>query len=492
MAGRGSGSVGLRPQRPLHNRHIAIIVLLKQEVCGMDKERSGMRAISLKSLNIIMSVMAGAVALFMLYVAWFSFSNFTVMMESTQRHIASQRHAANLLAASDFLTEQVLSFALSGDKAYVDSYFSEVKGNQRRDNALKNLELYFSHSEAYRHLKKAMDRSNILMDRECRSMRLVIEALGQDVADYPDVLARHRLSNRDQMLSSTEKLALARSLLTDEEYGSLKGKIRADVMRSIDMLTAETQNRQEESTETLHKVMVLQFVLIGALLVLAFFFVAAASLLVVRPLRRSVDLMLGQRELPEDGAYELKYLARTYNRLFRQNKEHHRQLAYEAEHDPLTGLYNRTSFDRMREVHDKRSIALLLVDVDEFKSINDTYGHDIGDRILKKVAYKLLSIFREEDFVFRIGGDEFAVIMVYAKSELKQVVERKILECNRDLMAPEDGLPKVSLSVGVAFSDRKGGSDSIYKDADKALYAVKNRGRNGVAFFEGGQQEPQA
>ncbi|MGX8719335.1 MAG: hypothetical protein ACQGQP_09560, partial [Desulfovibrio sp.] len=289
----------------------------------MDKERSGMRAISLKSLNIIMSVMAGAVALFMLYVAWFSFSNFNVMMESTQRHIESQRHAANLLAASDFLTEQVLSFALSGDKAYVDSYFSEVKGNQRRDNALKNLELYFSHSEAYRHLKKAMDRSNILMDRECRSMRLVIEALGQDVADYPDVLARHRLSNRDQMLSSTEKLALARSLLTDEEYGSLKGKIRADVMRSIDMLTAETQNRQEESTETLHKVMVLQFVLIGALLVLAFFFVAAASLLVVRPLRRSVDLMLGQRELPEDGAYELKYLARTYNRLFRQNKEHH-------------------------------------------------------------------------------------------------------------------------------------------------------------------------
>ncbi len=451
----------------------------------MDKDRSEKRSISLKTLNIIMSLMAGAVSLFMLYVAWVSFSNFNVMMESTEKYIASQRHAANLLAGSDFLTEQVLAFALTGDKDHVDRYFKEVNGNQRRDNALKTLGLHFSHTDAYRHLKKALDRSNALMDREVRSMRLVIEGMGQDVSDYPDVLRRYDLSRQDKLLSGAEKLALARSLLADGEYSAVKAKIRSAVTKCIDMLTLETQGRQEESAGILHKVMVLQFVLIASLLVLAFLFVAATSLFVVRPLRRGADLMLSQQELPVEGAGELKCFAQTYNRLFRQNREHHRQLAYEAEHDPLTGLYNRSSFDRMRDTHEKRSIALLLVDVDNFKSINDTRGHDVGDRILKKVAYKLLSTFREEDFVFRIGGDEFAVIMVYAKSALKDVVERKILECNRDLMAPEDGLPPVSLSVGVAFSDRPGGTSSIYKDADKALYVVKDRGRNGVAFYEG-------
>ncbi|MBR4424135.1 MAG: diguanylate cyclase, partial [Mailhella sp.] len=106
----------------------------------------------------------------------------------------------------------------------------------------------------------------------------------------------------------------------------------------------------------------------------------------------------------------------------------------------------------------------------------------------KKVAFKLLSSFREEDFVFRIGGDEFAVIMVYAKPELKPVVERKIRDCNDFLMSPEDGPPEVSLSVGVAFSGSGGGSGSIYKDADTALYQVKARGRNGVAFFGDDQQ----
>ena len=454
----------------------------------MEKFFSDIKAISLKTLNYIMLLMAVALSCFLLYVAWISFSNYNVMFDSTQKYIKSQRYAADLLAGSDYLTEQVLAFAVTGNKVYADHYFKEADENKRRDRALTSLEVQSGHNNAYAHLQKALDRSNMLMNREFRSMRLVIEASGQDASLYPAVLRDLVLDRHDRQLSDAEKLALARELLVDAEYSRVKEKIRSEVSQCIDVLIRETRTSQEESAGILHRVMTFQFVLMGSLIALAFMFAAVTSAFVVRPLRRGTELMFSQRELPEDGAYELKCFARIYNRLFRQNKEHHRRLAYEAEHDPLTGLYNRSSFDRLRSTHEKRSIALLLVDVDRFKTINDTYGHDTGDRILKKVAFKLLSSFREEDFVFRIGGDEFAVIMVYARPELKPVVERKIRDCNDFLMSPEDGLPEVSLSVGVAFSGCGGGSGSIYKDADTALYQVKARGRNGVAFFGDDQQ----
>ncbi len=454
----------------------------------MDKSFAHIKTVSLQTLNNIMLILVVLVTCFLLYAAWFSFSNYNVMMESTQKYIECQRHAANLLSGSDYLTERVLSFAVTGDKSHVEQYFKEINENKRRDNALKILDLHFSNSDAYMHLKKALDRSNTLMKREFRSMRLVIEATGQDVSLYPPPLREYDLERQDRQLSNAEKSALAKSLLVDEDYNRVKEKIRAEVSKCIDLLIMETQRRQEESSATLRRGMIQQFVLMGLLLAIVFLFEAITSIFVVRPLRRGTERMFSQQEMPEKGTYELKCFALAYNRLFRKTREHHKRLAYEAEHDPLTGLYNRSSFDRLRSTHEKRSIALLLVDVDKFKEVNDVHGHDTGDRILKKVAFMLMSSFREEDFVFRIGGDEFAVIMVYAKPELKHVVEQKVLECNRRLMSPDDGLPAVSLSVGVAFSERVGGSDSIYKDADAALYKVKAAGRNGVAFF-GDQQD---
>ncbi|MBR6467499.1 MAG: diguanylate cyclase, partial [Desulfovibrio sp.] len=101
----------------------------------------------------------------------------------------------------------------------------------------------------------------------------------------------------------------------------------------------------------------------------------------------------------------------------------------------------------------------------------------------QKVSRNLLQTFRAEDHVFRLGGDEFAVIMVYADSSMRDVVEQKMLRCNEQLSAPRDGLPAATLSVGVAFSDRKDPAGDIYKDADTALYLAKQRGRNGVAFY---------
>ena len=91
--------------------------------------------------------------------------------------------------------------------------------------------------------------------------------------------------------------------------------------------------------------------------------------------------------------------------------------------------------------------------------------------------------FRAEDYICRIGGDEFTVIMVNANSSMRGLVEEKVTHINALLKIPEDGLPPISLSVGVAFGDREDSGGDIFKDADTALYRTKSARLGGVAFF---------
>ena len=107
----------------------------------------------------------------------------------------------------------------------------------------------------------------------------------------------------------------------------------------------------------------------------------------------------------------------------------------------------------------------------------------MGDKVLKKVANVLNLHFRSNDFIARIGGDEFSVIMMDIKNISKDIIEEKVMDMNRALQSGTDGLPKISLSIGVAFSEN-GFHKELYKMADTALYKVKENGRCGCAFYE--------
>lgn len=204
--------------------------------------------------------------------------------------------------------------------------------------------------------------------------------------------------------------------------------------------------------------------------------------LVVWPLISYNESIKRGEIFPVIGAAELQSLAETYNHVYKENQETQKLIRHQAEHDAMTDLLNRGSFEKLLKIHEEgpSSYALLLIDADTFKTVNDTYGHDMGDQILKKVATLLKKTFRSIDYVCRIGGDEFAIIMVEMTSDL----EYTILVINEKLSKEEDGLPAVSLSVGVAFSDRENPGDTIFKDADKALYEVKEDGRCGCKIYK--------
>ena len=121
--------------------------------------------------------------------------------------------------------------------------------------------------------------------------------------------------------------------------------------------------------------------------------------------------------------------------------------------------------------------------MDYFKEVNDAYGHEKGDAVLKKIAEILVHSFRADDYVCRIGGDEFAVIMRHMTPGLKGIVLSKV-DNVRALLAAAIDIPPVTLSIGAAFSGGEIDED-VYRRADEALYEVKEKGRNGFAFYDG-------
>ncbi|EKN65942.1 GGDEF domain-containing protein [Neobacillus bataviensis LMG 21833] len=154
------------------------------------------------------------------------------------------------------------------------------------------------------------------------------------------------------------------------------------------------------------------------------------------------------------------------------------KLKHLALYDSLTSLPNRHYFmERLSEsLQGEPSVSLLFVDLDGFKKVNDTYGHDEGDRILIKVANQLKHCCRDSMFVSRLGGDEFIVMLVGADQEKSIETAQEIL---KKLQLNVHDL-WISASIGVAISKHGDTPSTLLKSADSAMYHVKSRGKNAV------------
>ena len=164
-----------------------------------------------------------------------------------------------------------------------------------------------------------------------------------------------------------------------------------------------------------------------------------------------------------------------------QRRHDEEQLRALADRDPLTGLRNRRSFrpavaDALAAQPGADGGSLLVIDLDEFKAINDTLGHETGDRVLVATADVLSGAVRSTDVVARLGGDEFAVFLPGAEAPVAQRVATTIL-ARLAAVAGAGGAP-VTASIGIATTVRLEGIDGLLRDADSAMYVAKRHGRN--------------
>lgn len=171
--------------------------------------------------------------------------------------------------------------------------------------------------------------------------------------------------------------------------------------------------------------------------------------------------------------------------------ERMRELERQANQDSLTGLGNRRRFEEdlaatmARSRRDGATGALLILDLDRFKQVNDAHGHPAGDQLIIEVAETLRRRTRASDSVARLGGDEFAVILPRCSREEAAIAAEAIAEEIRR-HHPQDGLDPVTVSIGIAMfgEDPRTSVATVVADADAAMYAAKDEGRDGVRVFE--------
>ena len=172
------------------------------------------------------------------------------------------------------------------------------------------------------------------------------------------------------------------------------------------------------------------------------------------------------------------------------------QLRHQALHDPLTGLPNRVLFaDRVTHALTRRGreldVAVLFLDIDEFKTVNDSLGHGVGDDVLRRGAERIAAVLRPEDTACRLGGDEFACLLEDVDGAAAVEVAERILTALRVPFAIGGHDVVLRASIGVAVRSRaEVTADELLRDADNAMYAAKALGKGRVQIFKGGMDEP--
>ena len=217
----------------------------------------------------------------------------------------------------------------------------------------------------------------------------------------------------------------------------------------------------------------------------------------VRPINELARAIAAKKfPLPEHQALrELHLLARALNRFHTENETLLKAVYDKSITDPLTGLLNRNGIMQalttrlsMARRHPELELAVLYIDLDGFKEVNDSFGHEMGDWVLQHVAKRLKALVRQEDELGRLGGDEFLLIMLFPARERKVTLMHMLQRLQQALVMrldlPQGHVAQLSASIGVALFPENGeDANALLKAADMAMYEAKRQGRGHYHFF---------
>ena len=192
---------------------------------------------------------------------------------------------------------------------------------------------------------------------------------------------------------------------------------------------------------------------------------------------------------PNISILETKNLITAFKEMRRQINARQQELEYHALHDSLTGLANRGLLNERLEqsIHnaqqERSSFAILIMDLDRFKEVNDTLGHAVGDKLLQQVAKRLIELLREVDVVVRLGGDEFSILLPTAQEKQSKTIAKKITDGFQSVFTVDDTPLYIGISIGISVYPQHGtDSQTLQQRADVAMYVAK-RNKTGYEIY---------
>lgn len=451
---------------------------MNENVKAVTKKNGG---VSIRVVGIITTVVAIGLAFYAFALSGYIAETETDAAAEEAQYVECSNAVDDLQEASDYLTSQSRMYVSTGRRKYMDNYIAELTVSNRRERAVDVLRSNLAENkEAISQLEMALESSNGLAKSELAAMRLAADYYEED--DLPEEVATVNIDLFRSTPDKESKLNAARGLVLTDNYDSAKKSIIDRVEASSAALIEQLNADIKESGSKMKTLLFQLRIVVALLLCVIMLFVLALFMYVLKPLSRYVERLSADEPLEPDGAYELHYLANAYNTIYEDNTKRIEQLRKYAEQDPLTGISNRGGYDSFLATH-TRNIALVLIDVDNFKDFNSVYGHDTGDAVLIKLAEALTTAFRSTDFPCRIEGDRFAVIMTNMNTELRYAILNKVELVNSILADDSSNLPAVTISVGAAFSTEDMSDQDIYHAASVALTQAKEAQSNSIVFY---------
>ena len=279
----------------------------------MTKKANQGAGISIKVVHAAMLVLGLLLILLLIFSSYKNTNVFTRLNKETGNYIVRQKAAHDLMEASDYLTEMTQRFTLEGDTQYLDKYFEEAFGNQRREAAITSMAENEAEQTLVNQIQEALNESNKLMYREYYAMKLVIDA--KEIKTYPDKLRGVELKPEDMNLNAEEKMDLAQKMVMGTEYYAQKELIRNDLKAGLNTLDNIMTTARTETTAQLNSEMNTVRIFIIIVSVLLLIIIALSAYLGTIPLIRAEQCAKKGEAVPVIGAKEFRYMAESYNKM---------------------------------------------------------------------------------------------------------------------------------------------------------------------------------
>ncbi len=383
---------------------------------------------------------------------------------------------------SDDLTAYINSYLERPEDATIEAYYKIIDGKLRE----QEIEKAESYGIDCTDLHEALVLSDKLAERERHAFALMARASGM-IAYAPQQVQDYELTESENRLSRSQKISAARQLIGGKEYNDFKLAIYEKVDDFEENVLLSTRELLTEQNGQISHYLGIQRILIMLENVVVMIFVITLYVHVTSVLGGYIQSISWNELIEEKGTRELKYLGQVFNECLKLQRSAQQALRNEAEYDGLTQVANRRTLENFMakklsapEAHG----AFVFLDVDEFKKINDVYGHDAGDTVLRALADALRGCFRDRDFVGRFGGDEFVVWLDGVTEQNADLIKKRIAELNGLTVNAAGTEIRVCLSAGATFCHGGERYKDVLLRADAALYAKKRGGKQGCIVYE--------
>jgi diguanylate cyclase (GGDEF)-like protein len=414
-----------------------------------------------------------------LFIAAIGNIGFTIILEGNEAEkLEWVNHTNEVVKESQFLLSSLKDaetgqrgFLLTRTSAYLQPYHSGLSLAQQSFDNLGALTL--DNPEQQMRLRVVKEKMSLKLAELAETIELT-QKDGNTKAALELVASNQGKSNMDDIRRVLSSFERAEVILLTQRMGDYKA-----------------------SRSMIATLVSVELVLFTFLAVFTFFFLQ-------KSLFQPLDLLLSSTKKAAEGRQlevvdivqqdELGYLLSRFYLMNEKILERTQVLDYKAHHDELTGLRNRARM--LEEIENaivtsktsKLKLCLFFIDLNDFKMLNDTLGHEAGDAMLKETATRLKQSLRSDDSVFRVGGDEFVVLIsnIITTDEVQRIVEN-ILEATETPVTIQGQLTKIKFSIGIAISpDDSINGDHLLKFADVAMYAAKRDKDTQYKFFDQG------